>query len=188
MTGSAASARLRKSRSASPSSGWIGISRPPDFLAAQSCSSIAGPIPPVGVSTISQVRFAISAALSPALTDNSTISRLRSGCRVVEAKTSRSSQLSLDNIFACLPDIYGISENARSNDTALQPAFNILQPNFWSRTFIKKCAFHNQSTEHFIFGVTNLIISLDFRSLFVHRPRVVESRGSTCTPGSTCWC
>ena len=32
MTGSAASACLRKSRSASPSSGWIGISRSPAFL------------------------------------------------------------------------------------------------------------------------------------------------------------
>jgi hypothetical protein len=59
---------------------------------------------------MSQVRFAISAARSPALTDNSTISRLRSGCWVVEAKTSRSSQLSLDSILACLPGIYGISE------------------------------------------------------------------------------
>ena len=40
---------------------------------------LLGPMSPVGVRTISQVRFAISAARSPALTDNSTISRLRSG-------------------------------------------------------------------------------------------------------------
>ena len=43
------------------------MSRPPDFLAARSCSSIAGPMSPVGVSTISQVRFADLCRPQPSL-------------------------------------------------------------------------------------------------------------------------
>jgi hypothetical protein len=53
--------------------------RPPQKATAPHQNAADGEI---GTSPISQVRFAISAARSPALIDNSTISRLRIGCRV----------------------------------------------------------------------------------------------------------
>ena len=73
-----------------------GINRPLPFLVAISRSSITVPISPVGPTTMSQVRLAISPARRPALAANKTITRLRRGCRVQLAKAS---------IFACLPGI-----------------------------------------------------------------------------------
>ena len=49
------------------------------FFAAGSWSSMTRPISPVGSRTIGQVRFAISPARNPALTDSKTITRLRAG-------------------------------------------------------------------------------------------------------------
>ena len=69
----------------SRSSLCIGISRPLPFFAAWSRSSIAMLIAPLGSSTMSHVKLAISPARSPAFADSSTMTRFRLGLRVAEA-------------------------------------------------------------------------------------------------------
>jgi hypothetical protein len=54
---------------------------------------------------VSQLKPAISPARKPALTESSTISLLRSGFRVVEANTRRSSICCSWSILACLPSM-----------------------------------------------------------------------------------
>ena len=84
-TGPTPAVMARQAINAVRKSGWIGIRRPLRFLAARSRSSMAVPIVPVGSTTMSHVRLAISPARSPAFADSSTTNRLRMGLRVVEA-------------------------------------------------------------------------------------------------------
>src|ERR1700730_8772744 len=99
----------RKSARAAARSGWIGIDRPLHFLAALSASSIKPLIWPVALTSMSQVRFAISPARNPALADSSTMTTLRSGWRVQLANTKRSLTSGAESIFARFPGIIGLS-------------------------------------------------------------------------------
>jgi len=107
----------RKRASASRSSWCRGIIRPWSIFAAQSLNSKTVPTVPCGSRTISQVRFAISAARRPAFTENKTITRSRSGYRVVSANCSRSSIWSADKIFACLPGIKASTRKAETDSS-----------------------------------------------------------------------
>ena len=62
---------------------------------------MTGPISPDGSKTIGQVRFAISPARNPALSDKSTSTRLRRGLRVVEAN-NRSRSTCVIGQYLCL--------------------------------------------------------------------------------------
>jgi hypothetical protein len=64
-----------------------------------------------GPRTICQVRLAISAARRPAFVESNTITRLRSGYRVVSAKNRSSSIWPADKILACLPLMCSIAES-----------------------------------------------------------------------------
>src|ERR1700674_268752 len=89
----------------------MGIDRPLHFLAALSASSIRPLIWPVASTSMSQVRFAISPARNPAFAESSTMTALRSGCRVQLANMRRSLRSAADNVFACLPDILASASN-----------------------------------------------------------------------------
>ena len=58
---------------------------------------------------MSQVRFAISPARSPALAESSTITVLRRRCRVQLANTRRSLTSGAESIFARLPGMMRLS-------------------------------------------------------------------------------
>ena len=86
-------------------SAWTGIDRPLHFLAALSASSIRPLIWPLPLTSMSQVRFAISPARKPALAESRTITVLRSGRQVQLAKTSRSPTSAAASIFARFPGV-----------------------------------------------------------------------------------